>query len=100
MMFTRLAALTLGAMPILAAATPLEGRTDGDSCSTGTLQCCNSVTPANSASGSVPPATLPEAAGTGPGASVPHLRPHAALHDDAGEAVHADEASRTLTAIT
>ncbi|KAH9889331.1 hypothetical protein C8Q73DRAFT_654201 [Cubamyces lactineus] len=49
---------------------------------------------------SVPPATLPEAAGTGPGASVPHLPPHAALHDDAGEAVRADEASRALTATT
>ncbi|KAI0628600.1 hydrophobin [Trametes polyzona] len=46
MMSTRLSALTLGAMAILAVATPLEGRTDGGSgsCSTGPLECCNSVT--------------------------------------------------------
>ena len=40
MMFSRFAALSLAALPVLAAATPLEKR---QTCSTGAIQCCNSV---------------------------------------------------------
>ena len=40
MMFSRFAALSLAALPVLAAATPLEKRQD---CSTGPIQCCNQV---------------------------------------------------------
>ncbi|RDX54526.1 fungal hydrophobin [Lentinus brumalis] len=45
-MFSRVAALTLVALPLLAAATPLDVRGGGEpasSCSTGPIQCCNSV---------------------------------------------------------
>ncbi len=46
-MFSRVAALTLVALPLLAAATPLDVRGGGgepaSSCSTGDLKCCNSV---------------------------------------------------------
>ncbi|EIW55698.1 uncharacterized protein TRAVEDRAFT_50187 [Trametes versicolor FP-101664 SS1] len=41
-----LTAFVLGALPLLAAATPLDTRTAGK-CSTGPLQCCNSVQKAN-----------------------------------------------------
>ena len=44
-MFSRVAALTLVALPLLAAATPLEvrGGEPPSSCSTGPIQCCNTV---------------------------------------------------------
>ncbi|OJT07045.1 Fruiting body protein SC3 [Trametes pubescens] len=41
MMYSCLTAFVLGALPILAAATPLETR--GGKCSTGPIQCCNQV---------------------------------------------------------
>ncbi|TBU28462.1 fungal hydrophobin-domain-containing protein [Dichomitus squalens] len=42
-MFSRVAAFTLVALPLLAAATPLEGRggEPASSCSTAPVQCCN-----------------------------------------------------------
>ncbi|TBU48960.1 fungal hydrophobin, partial [Dichomitus squalens] len=41
-MFSRVAAFALVALPLLAAATPLEGRGEpASSCSTGPVQCCN-----------------------------------------------------------
>ncbi|KAI0718212.1 fungal hydrophobin-domain-containing protein [Cerioporus squamosus] len=47
MMFTRTVALVLAALPALAAATPAlltrGGGGEGSSCSTGSMQCCNSV---------------------------------------------------------
>ncbi|KAI0628883.1 hydrophobin 2 [Trametes polyzona] len=49
MMFSRAVALAVSAMPLLAAATPLEAR---QTCSTGAIQCCQSTTEANSAAGS------------------------------------------------
>ncbi|KAI8970904.1 hydrophobin 1 [Trametes punicea] len=49
-MFSRIAAISLGALPILAAATPLAPR---DTCSTGPIQCCQSVESADSAAGSL-----------------------------------------------
>ncbi|KAL1944001.1 hypothetical protein VTO73DRAFT_3819 [Trametes versicolor] len=45
-MSSRLTAFVLGALPLLAAATPLDTRAAGK-CSTGPLQCCNSVQKAN-----------------------------------------------------
>lgn len=41
MISSRVIAFVLGALPILAVATPLETR--ADKCSTGSLQCCNST---------------------------------------------------------
>ncbi|KAI0363042.1 hydrophobin-251 [Pilatotrama ljubarskyi] len=52
MMFTRAVALAISAMPLLAAATPLEARNAG-SCDTGALQCCDSTETASSAAGAV-----------------------------------------------
>ena len=44
-MFSRVAAFALAALPLLAAATPLEVRGEpASSCSTGPIQCCNTVT--------------------------------------------------------
>ncbi|PPQ93289.1 hypothetical protein CVT25_015287 [Psilocybe cyanescens] len=37
------------ALPFFVAATPLAARTDGPSCNTGSLQCCNKTTTANNA---------------------------------------------------
>ncbi|KAH9890447.1 fungal hydrophobin [Cubamyces lactineus] len=53
MIFSRVVALAVSALPILAAATPLEGRggSGESSCSTGDLQCCQSTETAGSASG-------------------------------------------------
>ncbi|KAI0657122.1 hydrophobin 1 [Cubamyces menziesii] len=53
MIFSRAIVLAVSALPILAAATPLEGRggSGGSSCSTGDLQCCNSTEMADSAKG-------------------------------------------------
>ncbi|RPD56139.1 fungal hydrophobin [Lentinus tigrinus ALCF2SS1-7] len=52
MMFSRVAALVLAALPALAAATPVlqsrGGGQGGGSCSTGSMQCCNSVENASS----------------------------------------------------
>ncbi|KAI9069432.1 fungal hydrophobin [Trametes sanguinea] len=45
MMFSRAVALAVSALPLLAAATPLEARAD---CSTGALQCCDSTAEASS----------------------------------------------------
>ena len=42
-MFSRVATFTLAALPLLAAATALEARDGGSSCSTGPIQCCNTV---------------------------------------------------------
>ncbi len=42
MIFTHAIALAISALPLLAAATPLEARGSG-SCSTGALQCCEST---------------------------------------------------------
>ncbi|KAI0826600.1 fungal hydrophobin [Trametes gibbosa] len=42
-MFSRVAIFALAALPILAAATPLETRGGEPSCSTGPIQCCDSV---------------------------------------------------------
>lgn len=42
MISSRLAAFVLGALPLIAAATPLDTRTAGK-CSTGPLQCCKST---------------------------------------------------------
>ena len=44
-MFSRVAALTALALPLLAAATPLEARggMPASQCNTGPVQCCNSV---------------------------------------------------------
>ncbi len=57
-MFSRIAALTLVALPLLAAATPLDVRGGGgepaSSCSTGDLQCCNSVQSVSSESLALP----------------------------------------------
>ncbi|KAI0628864.1 hydrophobin-251 [Trametes polyzona] len=47
-MFSRAVAFILTALPILAAATPLEARA---SCSTAPIQCCESTTKADSAAG-------------------------------------------------
>ncbi|KAI0717360.1 fungal hydrophobin-domain-containing protein [Cerioporus squamosus] len=49
-MFSRVAAITLAALPLLAAATPLDvrGGEPSSSCSTGALQCCDSVQSASS----------------------------------------------------
>ncbi|CDO71947.1 hypothetical protein BN946_scf184940.g94 [Trametes cinnabarina] len=50
-MFSRVVALAISALPLLAAATPLETRGGGSgsgSCSTGTLQCCGSTEEASS----------------------------------------------------
>ncbi|KAI9063616.1 fungal hydrophobin [Trametes sanguinea] len=49
-MFSRVAIFALGALPILAAATPLATR---DTCSTGSIQCCGSTEKASSAAGSL-----------------------------------------------
>ncbi|KAM5541800.1 hypothetical protein V8D89_004529 [Ganoderma adspersum] len=46
-MFSRVATFTLAALPLLAAATALEARGGGPSCSTGPIQCCNTVEQAN-----------------------------------------------------
>ncbi|PIL27810.1 hypothetical protein GSI_10964 [Ganoderma sinense ZZ0214-1] len=48
-MFSRVAAFALAAMPLLAAATPLElaARDGGPSCATGPIQCCDIVEPAS-----------------------------------------------------
>ena len=44
-MFSRVATLALAALPLLAAATPLEVRGEpASSCSTGPIQCCNTAT--------------------------------------------------------
>ncbi|KAI0682235.1 fungal hydrophobin-domain-containing protein [Earliella scabrosa] len=43
MMFSRVAVFTAAALPLLAAATPLAARGGEPSCSTGPIQCCNSV---------------------------------------------------------
>ncbi|KAI0764928.1 fungal hydrophobin [Fomes fomentarius] len=43
MMFSRVAAFTVAALPLLAAATPLAARGGEGSCSTGPVQCCNST---------------------------------------------------------
>ena len=48
MMFSRVAAFAVATLPLLAAATPLAVRGDAGSCSTGSLQCCNSVQSAKS----------------------------------------------------
>ncbi|KAI0363041.1 hydrophobin 1 [Pilatotrama ljubarskyi] len=48
MMFSHAVALTISALPLLAAATPLEAR---QSCDTGSLQCCDSAEKAGSAAG-------------------------------------------------
>ncbi|EIW61062.1 fungal hydrophobin [Trametes versicolor FP-101664 SS1] len=50
-MFSRAVALTISALPLLAAATPLEARNSG-SCSTGPVQCCQSTETAGSTAGS------------------------------------------------
>lgn len=42
-MFSRVIAITLTALPLLAVATPLEARNAPPSCSTGALQCCDST---------------------------------------------------------
>ncbi|RPD65512.1 fungal hydrophobin [Lentinus tigrinus ALCF2SS1-7] len=43
-MFAPIAAITLAALPLLAAATPLDTRGEpASSCSTGPVQCCDSV---------------------------------------------------------
>ncbi|KAI8974199.1 hydrophobin 1 [Trametes punicea] len=47
-MFSRAVALAISALPLLAAATPLEARAD---CSTGAIQCCQSTESAGSAAG-------------------------------------------------
>ncbi|KAI0777702.1 fungal hydrophobin, partial [Trametes elegans] len=49
-MFSRVAAYTVLALPLLAAATPVELQAR-QTCSTGAIQCCNSVTTSESASG-------------------------------------------------
>ncbi|OBZ77312.1 Hydrophobin-3 [Grifola frondosa] len=46
-MFSRIAAISFLALPLLAAATPVLRR---DSCNTGSIQCCNSTTTADDAS--------------------------------------------------
>ncbi|KAL1944003.1 hypothetical protein VTO73DRAFT_3821 [Trametes versicolor] len=46
MLSSTLTAFVLGALPLLAAATPLDTRTAGK-CSTGPLQCCNNTQKAN-----------------------------------------------------
>ncbi|KAI0653911.1 fungal hydrophobin [Cubamyces menziesii] len=46
MFFSRVATFALAALPILAAATPLTAR-GGDSCSTGSIQCCNQTADSN-----------------------------------------------------
>ncbi|KAI9069431.1 fungal hydrophobin [Trametes sanguinea] len=55
MFFSRAVVLAISALPLLAAATPLETRGGGSgssgSCSTGTLQCCGSTLDANSPAG-------------------------------------------------
>ncbi|CDO71944.1 hypothetical protein BN946_scf184940.g91 [Trametes cinnabarina] len=48
MMFSRAVALAVSALPLLAAATPLEARSD---CDTGSIQCCESTETADSAAG-------------------------------------------------
>ncbi|KAM5537115.1 hypothetical protein V8D89_009261 [Ganoderma adspersum] len=50
-MFSRVATLALAALPLLAAATPLEvrGGEPPSSCSTGPIQCCNTVEKASDA---------------------------------------------------
>ncbi|KAI0371974.1 fungal hydrophobin [Pilatotrama ljubarskyi] len=53
MMFSRIAAFAFGALPILAAATPLATRGDSGFCSTGPIQCCQSTEQANSIEGSL-----------------------------------------------
>ena len=52
MMFSRLSAIALAALPLLAVATPLETRQD--SCSTGPIQCCDQVESVRAATGSSP----------------------------------------------
>ncbi|KAK7681935.1 hypothetical protein QCA50_014897 [Cerrena zonata] len=49
-MFSRVVALTALALPLLAAATPLDARggEPASQCNTGPVQCCNSVQKANS----------------------------------------------------
>ncbi|KAM5541782.1 hypothetical protein V8D89_004511 [Ganoderma adspersum] len=51
-MFSRIATLTLAALPLLAAATPLgvRGGEPPSSCSTGPIQCCNTVEQGNAPS--------------------------------------------------
>ncbi|KAI1798181.1 fungal hydrophobin [Ganoderma leucocontextum] len=51
-MFSRIAPLALVALPLLAAATPLEvrGGEPPSSCSTGPIQCCNTVEQASAPS--------------------------------------------------
>ncbi|KAI0355203.1 hydrophobin 1 [Trametes cingulata] len=48
MMFSRAVALAISALPLLAAATPLEAR---QSCDTSTPQCCATTTKASSETG-------------------------------------------------
>ncbi|KAI0333062.1 hydrophobin-251 [Cubamyces sp. BRFM 1775] len=52
MIFSRAIALAVSVLPILAAATPLEGRGGEPSCSTGPIQCCETTEKAGSAAGS------------------------------------------------
>ncbi|KAI0674327.1 fungal hydrophobin-domain-containing protein [Trametes maxima] len=51
-MFSRVVAASVLALPLLAAATPVD-LAARQSCSTGAIQCCNSVTESNSASGNL-----------------------------------------------
>ncbi|KAI0746814.1 fungal hydrophobin-domain-containing protein [Daedaleopsis nitida] len=51
-MFSRVAAFAVAALPLLAAATPLAVRGGEGSCSTGPVQCCNSLEKSDSAAGS------------------------------------------------
>ncbi|OJT01980.1 Fruiting body protein SC3 [Trametes pubescens] len=50
MTFSRAVALAISALPLLAAATPLEVRNTPASCSTGAIQCCESTEKASSPS--------------------------------------------------
>ncbi|KAL1947115.1 hypothetical protein VTO73DRAFT_14076 [Trametes versicolor] len=51
MMFSRAVALAISALPLLAAATPLEARNaPAASCSTGAIQCCASTEKASAPS--------------------------------------------------
>ncbi|KAI0635193.1 fungal hydrophobin [Trametes polyzona] len=52
-MFARAAAYATLALPLLAVATPVHELAVRQTCSTGAIQCCNSVTETNSASGNL-----------------------------------------------